>query len=474
MPTSDQHRQLRGELTEFLLDAFTSQELGRLLQRLTVCESLRNGLPPVDTTSPEDFTQRVVDALFRRALHTHRAIYDALIAERPSRGDEILRLAESFGVPDLHPGPLPLPPPLHPSHPPIRVTPTATPPPPPQRAASTPPHIELSLRAWTGRHPFALLCVLLVPLAATALVGLGMHPDPTRAVPHAQAALFAGQAVLAGLVTMCLAYWSEPSATSSLGPAINATIEPATSNLAVDAVRKLRRTWIALWICWGSLYGFLFLLALVPPFALRTRVEGLTIAFFNNGATAATIAGFWILSFHRVELPSRRTPQPDLGNAGVFGATVLALYLIAQCAAVVDAPASSDALGADGLFRVLSGLISAVAMMMYVGRLDSVFLGVAIHVLVPLYIYAAIQPGWPVLHGLITAAKGPVDHAASALESVESVLFAYAWFAKLLLFIVSAWLYDTGRLEYYFLRVREHRDHVHTDWQKIRSSQTRD
>lgn len=136
MPTSDQHRQLRGELTEFLLDAFTSQELGRLLQGLTFYDSLNSSLPPVDTTSPQEFTQRFVDALFRRALHTHRAVYDALIAERPSRGDEILRLAESFGVPDLHPGPLPLPPPLHPSHPPIRVTPTATPPPPPQRAAS--------------------------------------------------------------------------------------------------------------------------------------------------------------------------------------------------------------------------------------------------------------------------------------------------------------------------------------------------
>ena len=46
----------------------------------------------------------------------------------------------------------------------------------------------------------------------------------------------------------------------------------------------------------------------------------------------------------------------------------------------------------DYVFSWFSGILSATAMALYVGRLDSKYLGTPSWVLVMLYIYASIQP----------------------------------------------------------------------------------
>lgn len=96
-----------------------------------------------------------------------------------------------------------------------------------------------------------------------------------------------------------------------------------------------------------------------------------------------------------------------------------------------------------------SGIAGGVVMALYVGRLQSKFLGPNPALLIALYSYTAIQSLFIFLEEQQTAAILLIDLALAL---------------KCLLFLYMAWLFRSGRLLFYLVRVRRAYLDVHTEW----------
>ena len=86
-----------------------------------------------------------------------------------------------------------------------------------------------------------------------------------------------------------------------------------------------------------------------------------------------------------------------------------------------------------------SGVAGAIAMALLVGRLQSKFLGPRLWLLIALYSYTAIQPLFLYLE-------------KNDIWAV--VLIDFALILKCLLYLYTAWLFQSGDLLFYFARVR--------------------
>ena len=87
----------------------------------------------------------------------------------------------------------------------------------------------------------------------------------------------------------------------------------------------------------------------------------------------------------------------------------------------------------------VSGFFGGVAMALYFGRLQSVFLGAPGWFVVLLFIYTLIQSLFFFLE---------------EREEAAVVLIDFALLMKCLLFLYMIWLFESGRLLFYLVRVR--------------------
>jgi DNA-binding winged helix-turn-helix (wHTH) protein len=101
-----------------------------------------------------------------------------------------------------------------------------------------------------------------------------------------------------------------------------------------------------------------------------------------------------------------------------------------------------------------SGIFGGIAMALYFGRLQSKFLGPRSWLLISLYSYTAIQSLFVFLEERRTAAV---------------VLIDCAMILKCLLFLYVTWLFRSGRLLFYFVRVRHTYHNVKPEWRIFRN-----
>jgi len=102
----------------------------------------------------------------------------------------------------------------------------------------------------------------------------------------------------------------------------------------------------------------------------------------------------------------------------------------------------------------ISGIIGGIAMALYVGRLQSKFLGPPPLLVIALYSYTAIQSLFVFLE------EGQV---------AAVILMDLALFLKYVLFLYMTWLFQSGRLLFYLVRVRRTYGEVKSEWQGFRN-----
>jgi len=101
--------------------------------------------------------------------------------------------------------------------------------------------------------------------------------------------------------------------------------------------------------------------------------------------------------------------------------------------------------GAD----VISGLAGGVTLALFVGRVQSKFLGPSTWLPIALYFYVALQSLY------IAIAQTPTRGA---------LIIECALILKCLLFLYITWLFKSGRFLFYFLRVKTTYEHANPDW----------
>lgn len=493
-PTPDQYDRLH----RFLASAFAPEALQSFLLRLDGGRAVAYELPSAQD-APLHYFHRAAERLWQHGL-VRAPLFDLLIQHRPHRRREITEVAEVFGIVLDEPANVP-------------------------RGASTslelpdftaPGPMVPAFGGWCRRHAWALLGLVSLSVVAAALALLRDPTSVTSEQPAAtRLAVEVGQVVLSGVALLCFALSRTPGASTLFGPsptyaqmwkrlgALEDATTPRVSTLraaagadpqtretvthwldaAIEAREQTRRSWLWLWLSWMSLYGVAVALELgTPDFSPQTyAVMKVLLTTLNNAAAASLFAGFWVLSFITVPIPEterRDVVRPTAAGIGILAAAVVVVYGFVQLTLCLHELRLNPGLGADALrvkvqavanpFDVGSGLVSAIIMSMFVGRLDSKFIDVSWPVLTMLYLYAAVQPSWSFFE--LIRRSGTSTHAANlatSANSAEVLVFLFAWAAKAVLFALFAWVFHTGRLDFYFLRVRRLQDRVAADWRAL-------
>lgn len=213
---------------------------------------------------------------------------------------------------------------------------------------------------------------------------------------------------------------------------------------AVSVLHQFRNYWMALWIFWLCLY-FTLAVLYVPHGMPQSASSWLQVAatFFNNCATLMFVFCYEVLSQDTIT----KTPGGHLKSTVTWPrwVAVLILFTVLEVIAVALGLEQPDPSGGQkgsiiSTFNQISGVTAATTMALFVGRLDSKFLEGPGWFLVLLYLYCAIQPLFELL--------GSKD------QWWILVLINVALFLKCLLYLYMTWLFQTGRLLFYFVRVR--------------------
>ncbi|HEX7315709.1 MAG TPA: winged helix-turn-helix domain-containing protein [Pyrinomonadaceae bacterium] len=234
---------------------------------------------------------------------------------------------------------------------------------------------------------------------------------------------------------------------------------------ADEALGQHKMCWKVLLASWSLLYlmlAFKELSAFVTGAdaaqqSLQPLGHALTMlaTLFNNCSALALVLCYIILNEITVIRESGRTVGDVPWLEGLLVLAVLTFGELFLVGAVLQ-----GGLSPEGSVRIirgadwLSGVLGGVAMALYVGRLQSKFLGSAVWLPPLLYFYTALQP----------------LYAHIAQDRQWAVwLISGALALKCLLYLYVVWLFKSGRLLYYFLRVRRVYEGVEAEWKSFYS-----
>lgn len=229
-------------------------------------------------------------------------------------------------------------------------------------------------------------------------------------------------------------------------------------SVAMAVLDQFRNHWMAIWIFWLCLYFVLAILYIPgskPVFMLS--LLDLASTFFNNCATLVFLFCYFILS-----QPTILRTQSGQAKSVIEWHRWLAVLLVFTAVEVVFVALAFNAIPnnfnltpeyVSSSFNWVSGIGSATVMALFVGRLDSKFLECPTWVLVMLYMYAAIQPLFALLGE---------QHRWWTIILINAALIL-----KGLLYLYLTWLFQTGRLLFYLVRIRRLYDRVGTDFREF-------
>ena len=228
--------------------------------------------------------------------------------------------------------------------------------------------------------------------------------------------------------------------------------------IAQNALEKYNRYWKLLLGSWVFLYLTIAITG-PPPSASHGDQQyyfGMRIAttFFNNWNSLALALCYIVLHYPTAPAQGRRSRNHIrlariVMIGGVIGIFVFALVEVVLV--FVSLPASFGIPEPAIVVRkadVVSGLFGGMALAQYVGRIQSRFLYPPTLLPLAFYLYAVIQP-------LFLFIQDP-DGGILIIET--------ALILKCLLYLYMAWLFNSGRLLFYLVRVKSMFETVDGEW----------
>jgi hypothetical protein len=152
--------------------------------------------------------------------------------------------------------------------------------------------------------------------------------------------------------------------------------------------------------------------------------------FINNAISVLFLAAFFIM----MRLP---TPRDQLRSPGPLP-LLIPILLALTVAEVITLPMAEAGLRHEWPSWI-SGTLGALALALFLSKLTSSYIRPPMWVIVALFVYASIQPAWPVFDDM---------------WSVRIVLTSVGLLLKVLLFFLVSYLFEQGILVYYFSRIR--------------------
>ena len=111
-------------------------------------------------------------------------------------------------------------------------------------------------------------------------------------------------------------------------------------------------------------------------------------------------------------------------------------------------------------YKIISGIGGGIAMSLFVARFQSKFLKISLWILTPLYLYIVIQPLFVFIGN---------SESGKMLSELEPTVIYVALILKCILILYMFWLFESGRLLFYLVRVRRTKDDVDKWWNDFRN-----
>lgn len=229
--------------------------------------------------------------------------------------------------------------------------------------------------------------------------------------------------------------------------------EAARGNAEI-VLKRYMRDWKAILMAWLALYCLLIVkgfpgdlqdLRSDARFYQNFLIIALSVmmTFFNNLSAWKIYLCFNLLNKPTEINQEERTiddPAYSKGFNWILGFSIVEALVIAGLWMVLWSDLISPYVLTYtlALFNGASGIVGGIVMALYVGRLQNKFIGTATFISIALYSYTAIQPLFLFL-----------ETPRWAILLINAALFM-----KCLLFFYMAWLFKSGRLLYYLVRVK--------------------
>lgn len=233
-------------------------------------------------------------------------------------------------------------------------------------------------------------------------------------------------------------------------------------DIAKNALERYTIYWYGVLGTWLLLYACLAFKG-IPNLGLSGQTLSIVTTLFNNCNTILIILCFNILN-KPIEIKPRKRKINDTALS-IGSATFVLAFLVIEIL-LVNLPTPIGEGEARYGLNLASGIAGGIAMALYVGRLQSKFLGPSPRLVIALYSYTAIQSLFVFL------VEGPeakvVSINAATVTRIAVILINVALILKCLLYLYMAWLFQSGRLLFYLVRVRRTYQKVEMEWQDFR------
>lgn len=213
---------------------------------------------------------------------------------------------------------------------------------------------------------------------------------------------------------------------------------------ASDLLANFKICWIILLLGWIPLYlvfslsAYEFTKSDAPVYAFNVFIN-----LFSYINTLCIGYGFKIL--HNATVPEDETYSSE--NFIVYGAISIA----GLCLLEFFLPGNEQT---ALIFKIIGGVTAGIVMALFVGRFQSKFLNLNIFLLIAFYFYIVIQP----LVLFIGQSKTTVPPV------IEPIILLIAFILKFILILYVFWLIESGRLLFYFVRVRITKSEADDQW----------
>jgi len=291
-----------------------------------------------------------------------------------------------------------------------------------------------TFEGWIGGRGIATFVILVILVVVAVVVSFSIaspweNPNDSAALESARKAAASAQCVVILLLLLLSLVWKKARGFDPNRHYTNFEVRKAGYKNVADfesdrddlkgALRKHTVCWLALLLTWIPLYVLLATANLDTDWAKKLLI------IFNVVNTTALVVGFSVLNKNSDDEDKQHRPGAVLNILVFFILFVLLAFLI-------------KTQKYDGAI-LLTGIASGVFMALYVGRLQSKFIGPHMWVVYLLYSYTAIQP-------LVLYLK---DNPEWAWIILDATLFL-----KCLLYLYMAWLFESGLLLFYFARIK--------------------
>lgn len=226
---------------------------------------------------------------------------------------------------------------------------------------------------------------------------------------------------------------------------------------ANDLLATYLRYWRIFLVTWTLLYLVMIGSFLEQLPAVARDVIKIAASFTSNINTLAIALCFVVLN--QPTAFEQDGAATDLTRAcrrlEKYGTLSIVLVLLVQSALILIShtikPSPAVVTRSVWALDVVSSFVGCVALALYVGRVQSKFLGTSTWLPMALYIYVGLQT----MYVAVNAQPAPLGTA---------VIIEIALVLKCLLFVFVIWLYKSGRFLFYFIGVKKIYEQVNPHW----------